>query len=100
MSPVRPVPKIKDVALAAGVSPATVSRVLNGNDSVSPERAARVVAVAAELGYQPHGPARALRQQRTRLWAVIVSDIQNPFFTAMVRGIEEAGRAAGHGMGR
>jgi LacI family transcriptional regulator len=90
------VPKIKDVARAAGVSPATVSRVLNGNDSVAPERAARVIAVAAELGYQPHGPARALRQQRTRLWAVIVSDIQNPFFTAMVRGIEDVGRAEGH----
>jgi LacI family transcriptional regulator, galactose operon repressor len=97
MSPVvKPVPKIKDVARAAGVSPATVSRVLNGNDAVAPERAARVLQVAAELGYQPHGPARALRQQRTRLWAVIVSDIQNPFFTTMVRGIEDVGRAEGH----
>jgi LacI family transcriptional regulator len=93
---VKPVPKIKDVARAAGVSPATVSRVLNGNDAVAPERAARVLEVAAELGYQPHGPARALRQQRARLWAVIVSDIQNPFFTTMVRGIEDVGRAEGH----
>ena len=87
---------IKDVARAAGVSPATVSRVLNGNNAVSADRAARVMEVAAELGYQPHGPARALRQQRSRLWAVIVSDIQNPFFTTMVRAIEDAGRAEGH----
>jgi LacI family transcriptional regulator len=92
----RPVTNIKDVARAAGVSPATVSRVLNGNSTVSPDRAARVAEAAAALGYQPHGPARALRQQRTRLWAVIVSDIQNPFFTAMVRAIEDVGRAEGH----
>jgi len=88
-----PVTKIKDVARAAGVSPATVSRVLNGNSTVSADRAARVLEVASELGYQPFGPARALRQQRTRLWAVIVSDIQNPFFTSMVRGIEDVARA-------
>jgi LacI family transcriptional regulator len=90
------VTSIKDVASAAGVSPATVSRVLNGNNAVSADRAARVLEVAAELGYQPHGPARALRQQRSRLWAVIVSDIQNPFFTTMVRAIEDVGRAEGH----
>jgi LacI family transcriptional regulator len=96
MLAMRPVSNIKDVARAAAVSPATVSRVLNGNSTVSPDRAARVVEAAAALGYQPHGPARALRQQRTRLWAVIVSDIQNPFFTAMVRAIEDVGRAEGH----
>ena len=89
-------PKIGDVARAAGVSSATVSRVLNGTGTVSPARAERVRAAAAELGYQPFGPARALRQQRTSVWAAIVADIENPFFTSMVRGIEDVAHAAGY----
>ena len=60
------VPKIGDVARAAGVSPATVSRVLNGTGTVAPERAAAVRRAARELGYTPSGPARALRQQQAR----------------------------------
>jgi LacI family transcriptional regulator len=90
------VAKIGDVAQRAGVSPATVSRVLNGSGAVSPERAVRVREAAAELGYTPSGPARALRQQRTRVWAAIVADIQNPFFTSMVRGVEDVALAEGH----
>jgi LacI family transcriptional regulator len=93
---VRPVAKIADVAAAAQVSAATVSRVLNGSGAVSPERAERVIKAAADLGYQPFGPARALRQQRTRVWAVIIADIENPFFTSMVRGIEDVAREHGH----
>jgi LacI family transcriptional regulator len=88
--------KISDVARAAGVSSATVSRVMNGSGTVSPARAERVLAAASALGYQPFGPARALRQQRTRVWAAIVADIENPFFTAMVRGIEDVARDVGH----
>jgi LacI family transcriptional regulator len=90
------VAKIGDVAQRAGVSPATVSRVLNGSGTVSSERAARVREAASELGYTPSGPARALRQQRTRVWAAIIADIENPFFTAMVRGMEDVARAEGH----
>jgi LacI family transcriptional regulator len=90
------VPKIGDVARAAGVSPATVSRVLNGTETVGPDRAAAVRQAARELGYTPSGPARALRQQRARVWAAIIADIENPFFTAMVRGIEDVARSAGH----
>jgi LacI family transcriptional regulator len=91
-----PVAKIGDVARAAGVSSATVSRVLNGTSTVSPARAERVLQAVAELGYQPFGPARALRQQLTRVWAAIVADIENPFFTAMVRGIEDEARDRGY----
>src|SRR4029077_6798644 len=86
---------IDDVAKAAGVSPATVSRVVNGTRDVSPDRAARVRAAVAELGYQAFGPARALRLQATDVWAVIVADIENPFFTSIVRGIEDGGREHG-----
>ncbi|MET0904108.1 MAG: substrate-binding domain-containing protein [Acidimicrobiales bacterium] len=90
------VPKIGDVARAAGVSPATVSRVMNGTGTVAPERAAAVHRAARELGYTPSGPARALRQQKARVWAAIIADIENPFFTAMVRGIEDVARSVGH----
>jgi LacI family transcriptional regulator len=90
------VPKIGDVAAAAGVSPATVSRVMNGTGAVSPDRAAAVREAAERLGYTPSGPARALRQQRARVWAAIIADIENPFFTALVRGIEDVASAEGH----
>jgi len=91
-----PVAKIGDVAQAAKVSPATVSRVLNGTGAVSTERAERVRAAAQKLGYTPSSAARALRQQRTRVWAAIIADIENPFFTAMVRGMEDVARDEGH----
>jgi LacI family transcriptional regulator len=89
------VTKIGDVARAAGVSPATVSRVLNGTGAVSAGRAERVHKAATELSYQPFGPARALRQQLTHIWAAIIADIENPFFTTMVRGIEDVALEAG-----
>lgn len=90
------VPKITDVARAAGVSPATVSRVLNGSTGVSKALAAKVQKAAADLGYVPFSSARALRRQHTRVWAAIVSDIENPFFTAVVRGIEDVARKVQH----
>ena len=86
---------ITDVARVADVSPATVSRVLNGTSAVSAAKAARVQEAAARLGYRPFEPARALRRQLTRVWAAVIADIENPFFTAMVRGIEDVARAEG-----
>lgn len=90
------VAKIRDVARRAGVSPATVSRVLNGTGVVTADRADRVRAAATALGYQPYGPARALRWQRTRVWAAIVADVENPFFTSLVRGIEDVAQERGY----
>jgi LacI family transcriptional regulator len=90
------VPKITDVARIARVSPATVSRVLNGSSGVSKDLAARVHKAATDLGYVPFSSARALRRQHTRVWAAIVSDIENPFFTAVVRGIEDVARRVQH----
>lgn len=87
---------IDDVARRAGVSPATVSRVFNGTAGVSAERAERVRQAAQTLRYQPSGPARALRRQRTTLWAAIIADIENPFFTAMVRGVEDIALQENH----
>lgn len=87
---------ISDVAHRAQVSPATVSRVFNGTKHVAPELEARVRAAVAELNYEPYGPARALRQQRVRVWAVIIADVENPFFTSVVRGIEDVAYAEGY----
>jgi LacI family transcriptional regulator len=87
---------ITDVARAARVSPATVSRVLNGTSEVSADRAERVRTAVVKLAYQPFSPARALRHQRTNVWAAIVADIENPFFTSVVRGIEDGAHERGY----
>ncbi|MGH3797577.1 MAG: LacI family DNA-binding transcriptional regulator [Pseudonocardiaceae bacterium] len=89
-------PTIHDVAARAAVSTATVSRALNGKSSVDPVLVARVVAAAKELDYRPHGVARNLRRKATTVWALIISDIENPFFTAVARGVEDVAQAAGH----
>jgi LacI family transcriptional regulator len=90
------VARITDVAEAAGVSPATVSRVLNGVGTVNPARAERVRQAASDLDYRPSGLGRALRSQRTRVWAAIIADVENPFFTALVRAIENVAWDEGH----
>ncbi|TCP44781.1 LacI family transcriptional regulator [Tamaricihabitans halophyticus] len=87
---------INDVATMAGVSTATVSRALNGVASVDPELCARVVSAAKELGYQPNGPARNLRRQETAVLGLIISDVANPFFTAIARGVEDVAQAVGY----
>ncbi len=80
---------IQEVALHAKVSTATVSRVLNNHGSVHPDLVRRVRAAVDALAYQRNAVARNLRRSQTSLWAVIVSDVGNPFFTAMVRGLED-----------
>jgi LacI family transcriptional regulator len=87
---------IYDVAQRAGVSAATVSRVLNGQRNVEASMAARVREAAAELDYRANAVARNLRRASTTLWAAIVSDVENPFFTSLVRGIEDVAQAAGY----
>lgn len=87
---------IYDVATRAGVSVATVSRVLNGRRGVGAGMAERVRAAAAELDYRPNAVARNLRRSSTTLWAAIVSDIENPFFTSLVRGVEDVAQEAGY----
>lgn len=80
---------IQDVARAAGVSPATVSRVFNGGN-VTPARAQSVQEAAAALGFAPNRVARSLRKQRSSVIALIIPDIENPFFTSLARGVEDA----------
>ena len=86
---------IHDVARRSGVSVATVSRVLNGREDVNPQMAARVHEAAEALGYRPNSAARSLRRQAAQVWALIISDIENSHFTAIVRGVEDVARANG-----
>jgi LacI family transcriptional regulator len=88
-------PTIADVARAAGVSTATVSRVLNGNTEVNAVLAERVRAAVRAMAYRPSRVARSLRARRADVWALIISDIRNPFFTDMVRGVEDVAYANG-----
>jgi LacI family transcriptional regulator len=86
---------IRDVARRAGVAPITVSRVLNNSGYFSPEIKARVDTAAAELNYVPNLLARSLRSHRTNTLALVLSDVTNPFWTTVARGVEDA--ASGEG---
>ena len=81
--------KIVDVAKAAGVSTASVSRVISGLPGVSEATRARVDAAVKSLGYRPDLAARRLRSGRTDTLGLIVSDIRNPFFTDISRAVED-----------
>ena len=87
---------IKDVAAEAGVSVATVSRVLNDHPSVSPAARARVLAAVETLGYRPNAVARSLRTDQTRTLGLVISDVLNPYFTELARSVEEEARALGY----
>ena len=80
---------IKDVARLAGVLSATVSRALRNKANVSLDVQQRVVEAAKNLNYRPSRVARSLRGQRSNIIGLIISDIRNPFFTALVRGAED-----------
>ncbi|MFL5663097.1 MAG: LacI family DNA-binding transcriptional regulator [Ktedonobacteraceae bacterium] len=80
---------IKDVAETAGVSTATVSRVLSNGLHVRPEVRERVMAAVEQLGYRPNLVARSLRSQQSTTLGLIVSDIRNPFFTSVSRAVED-----------
>ena len=87
---------IRDVAAAAGVSAGTVSRVLNGKESVDAELRRRVLDAVSELGYRPNGAARSLRTRAAMVLGLVISDITNSFFTAVVRGVEDKAQQAGY----
>jgi len=88
---------IVDVARAAGVSTATVSRVLNNNPQVDPHLAATVLRTVKDLGYRPNRVARSLRTRRNRVLALIISGVgTGPFFADVVRGVEKVAYRAGY----
>ena len=87
---------IRQVAQAAKVSVATVSRTLQMPDVVAPETRGRVQAAIAKLGYRPNAQARMLRTARTQVIVALVPDISNPFFAEVIRGIEQVAHQNGY----
>jgi DNA-binding LacI/PurR family transcriptional regulator len=87
---------IRDVATGAGVSIATVSRVVNGVTTVAQELAERVWSVIGELGYVPNTQARALVSGRSHMLGLVVSEITNPFFPELVQEFENLAVAQGY----
>lgn len=86
---------IRDVARAAEVSIATVSRVLNGSPKVSEDTRRRVWEVATGLEYYPHGAARSLTTSRTHTLGVLLPDLFGEFFSEVIRGLDSAARSHG-----
>lgn len=89
-------PTIRTVATRAGVSPATVSRVLNDSAPVSDETRERVLRAARELDFTPNLIARALTVKKTFLLGVILPDLSGQFFTQLLQGIDEIAYSKGY----
>ena len=87
---------IYDVAALAGVSPATVSRVLNGRHGLSRPTSAWSPMAAQKLNYTPNRIARTLRRQLSEVVALMIPDIENPFFTSLARGVADTAQEAGY----
>ena len=86
---------IKDVAERANVSISTVSRVVNGTATVAAAKRDKVLEVMAEMNYQPNSVARALAGNRTGILGLAVNDLADPFFAALLKGVETEARKAG-----
>lgn len=89
-------PNMKQIAKRAGVSLGTVSHVMNDTARVREPLRKRVLEAVTALGYQPSQLARGLRRDRTNMIGMIIPDVTNPFFTAVVRGAEDVAFANGH----
>ncbi|MCR4267152.1 LacI family DNA-binding transcriptional regulator [Nitratireductor sp. ZSWI3] len=89
-------PKIKDIAAALGVSPATVSRALSDSELVTAETRARIRETAQALNYRPNASARSLRTARSMSVLMVVRDVGNPFYLDILKSVEATARAAGY----
>jgi DNA-binding LacI/PurR family transcriptional regulator len=89
---------VHDVAARSGVSIATVSRTLREPHRVSPRTRDRVLAAVDDLGYRPNRAASSLRRGRTGVIALVVPDIENPYFASLTKGAQAISRARGYGL--
>lgn len=87
---------IKEVALEAGVSTATISRVLNNNGYVSEDVRKSVLDVIERLNYQPNAIARSLKQEKSRSIGIVLPDLTNPYFMILARAIQHRCVAEGY----
>ncbi len=86
---------IQDIARAAGVSHATVSRALRDSPLISAEVRARIQHLAQEMGYIPNAVAQSLKEQRSNTIGLVVTSIADPFYGRVARGVDEVARQAG-----
>ena len=89
---------LRDIAILADVSTATVSHVVNGTSHVSEKLRERVLSAVEELNYQPNAVARSLRTRQSHTIGMIIPDISNPFFPAVVRGAEDVLARSGYAL--
>lgn len=89
-------PTLSDVALKAGVSMMTVSRVINNKGKVKPQTREHVLKIAAEVGYRPNYIARSLATKRSTTIGLVVPDITNPFFSEIAKGVEDEAYRLGY----
>lgn len=87
---------IKDVASKAGVSTATVSRIINGKGEASPETIKKVMKIVEELSYRPSSVAKSLSKRESNLIALLIPNLNNPFFSELVQEIEHAANKKGY----
>jgi DNA-binding LacI/PurR family transcriptional regulator len=89
---------IKDIAKKAGVSHSTVSRALRGSPLINEETAGRIRKAAGDLGYQPSAAARSLKTRRSQVLGVVVSNMDDPFFSEILQGIEDGVQESGYSL--
>jgi DNA-binding LacI/PurR family transcriptional regulator len=89
---------VKDIARKAGVSHSTVSRALHGHPLISEETRERVQQIALELGYRPSAAARTLKTRRSKVLGVVLRNIDDPFFSEILQGIEEITQTGGYSL--
>ncbi len=87
---------IRQVAKLAGVAPITVSRVINNAGYISAETRQKVEAAVSQLGYVPNTLSQSLRWKQTGMLALVLTDVTNPFWTTVARGVEDAASEAGY----
>jgi LacI family transcriptional regulator len=88
---------LKELAMRANVHPSTISRVVNNDPGlrIASDTRARIETLLRETGYQPNGIARGLKLRQTKVLAVVIPDVTNPFFAALFRGVEDAAAPRG-----
>ena len=87
---------VKDIARKAGVSHSTVSRALHGSTLIAQETTERIQQIADEMGYSPSAAARALKTNRSQVLGVVLSSLDDPFFSEILQGIESGVQGSGY----